>query len=334
MKRILLTAAALTLVTPVATAAQDFEASNDGVTIEEWTVPYEESRPRDPFAASAEEVWFVGQRTGYLASLNTGTGEFEQVDLGEGAGPHNLVVAEDGGVWYAGNRRAHVGRYDPKSGEIEKVAMPDEAARDPHTLIFDEAGDVWFTVQGGNKIGKLTVADRGVQLIDVPTEGARPYGIKTAPDGTVWVALFGTHKLASIDPETMALTEHDLPREEARPRRLEVTDDGRVWYGDYAAGKLGVLSPDSGEFTEWDLPSGTESRPYGTAMDSDGNIWVFETGVEPNRLVGFNPDTQEFFASVEVPSGGGTVRHTHYHAPTDTIWFGADTNTIGRVTFD
>ncbi len=33
----------------------------------------------------------------------------------------------------------------------------------------------------------------------------------------------------------------------------------------------------------------------------------------------------------EVPSGGGTVRHMYYHEPTHTVWFGTDTNYVGRA---
>lgn len=304
------------------------------VDLREWPVPWADTRPRDPFAVSASEVWFVGQRGDYVARLNPETGEFARFELPEGAGPHNLIVADDGGVWYAGNRAAHIGRLDPASGEIEQIAMPDEAARDPHTLVFDAAGDIWFTVQGGNMIGKMTRETREVELIAVPTPQARPYGIEVAEDGTVWSVLLGTNKLARIDPETMALTEIDLPREGARPRRMGITDDGRIWYVDYAEGMLGAYDPASGEFEEWAAPSGVESRPYGMAIDGDNRIWFVETGVEPNRFVGFDPSTGDYFAGSDVPSGGGTVRHMHYHAPTDTIWFGADTNTIGRAALD
>ena len=45
----------------------------DDLDILEWQVPYEQSRPRDPFAASDTSVWFVGQRSGYLAHLDVET---------------------------------------------------------------------------------------------------------------------------------------------------------------------------------------------------------------------------------------------------------------------
>jgi virginiamycin B lyase len=307
-------------------------ARAEPVEIQEWTVPWENSRPRDPFAESADSVWFVGQRASYLARLDVKTGAMTKIDLDDGAGPHNLIVDRDGTVWYAGNLKSYIGRYDPRSGAIEKIAMPDPAARDPHTLVFDEGQrNIWFTVQGGNFIGRLDVGSKKVDLIPSKTERSRPYGIKTAADGAVWVVLFGTSKLARIDPLTMELSEVSLPRAEARPRRLEVTGDGRVWYVDYAGGRLGVYEPKARTFKEWMLPSGKGARPYGTAADSMGRIWIAETGPQPNRLVGFDPETERFFAVAAVPSGGGAIRHMHYHEPSGAVWFGTDAGTIGRA---
>lgn len=302
------------------------------VQIEEWDVPYESSRPRDPDAVSAHEVWFVGQRGNYLARFNPESGEFHRRDLDDRAGPHNLIVGSDGVVWYAGNLKGYIGRYDPRSGQIDKIAMPDNRARDPHTLLFD-AGErhIWFTVQGGNLVGRVTVADRSVDLIPVPTARARPYGIAIVPDGTPWVALFGTNKLASVNPESLALTEHELPHAGARPRRIEATRDGRLYYVDYARGTLGRFDPKTREVAEWAMPSGGGARPYGMAVDSQDRIWFVETGVSPNTFVGFAPDSETFFSVTPIPSGAGSVRHMNYHAPTRTVWFGTDNNTLGRA---
>ncbi|MFP4002790.1 MAG: lyase [Alphaproteobacteria bacterium] len=306
-------------------------AAQATVDIREWDVPWENTRPRDPYAESAGSVWFVGQRGGYLARLDVATGKMTKVNLKSGSGPHNLIVDEDGIVWYAGNRKALIGRYDPETKKLEEIPMPDSKARDPHTLVFDGKGHIWFTVQGGNFIGRLNKESRKVDLIPSQTPRSRPYGIKVAPDGTVWVALFGTHKLARIDPDSLELTEVDLPRTDARPRRLAVTADGRVWYVDYAKGRLGVYDPQAKQFEEWELPPGKRSRPYGMAMDSKGRLWMVATGVDPNLFIGFDPEKEAFFSSTAVPSGGGTVRHMHYHAPSGTVWFGADTNTVGRA---
>jgi len=304
----------------------------DSIEIREWQVPYEQSRPRDPFAESATSVWFVGQRSGYLAHLDAESGEFTQVELKHGSGPHNLIVGSDGVVWYAGNLNHLIGRYDPSTKEIEEIMMPDEAARDPHTLIFDEDEEnIWFTVQGGNMMGRLNIESRKIDLIKSRTARSRPYGIKMAPDGSVWVVLFGSNKLAHINPETLEHDEIELPRDAARPRRLEVLADGRVWYVDYAKGMLGVYNPANKDFTEWQMPQGVGARPYGMAADASGNLWVAASGVHPNVLVGFNTTTETFFGATEIQSGGGTIRHMHYHEPSGTVWFGTDTNYVGRA---
>jgi hypothetical protein len=47
--------ASLLAFKPIAAAAAENE-----IEIREWNVPYE-GRPRDPFAAGLDEVWFVGQ---------------------------------------------------------------------------------------------------------------------------------------------------------------------------------------------------------------------------------------------------------------------------------
>lgn len=305
-------------------AAQDLD-------IREWPVPWEDTRPRDPYVDAQNRVWFVGQTGNYVGVLDPESGEFRRYELPERALPHNLVVAPDGIIWYAGNGRAHIGRLDPATGAVEQVAMPDPAARDPHTLVFDGNGDIWFTVQGGNFIGKLDTDSREVRLVRSQSERSRPYGIVVDDAGRPWINLFGANKLATIDPASFELREITLERADARTRRIGITSDGAVWYVDYAQGFLGRLDPASGAVREWALPGGTGSRPYAMAIDAQDRIWAVETGVQPNRFVGFDPKTETFFGTTAIPSGGGTVRHMVFHEPTNTIWFGADTGTIGRI---
>jgi virginiamycin B lyase len=299
--------------------------------IKEWPVPWADTRPRDPYVdPTTNRIWFCGQAGHYLAYFVPATGEFKRYDLDPGTGPHNLIVDKSGVVWFAGNLVGYIGRLDPRDGSIKKYPMPDPEVRDPHTLIFDRNGDIWFTAQGGNAIGKLTVSSGNVQLAKVPTPRARPYGIKVDSKGRPWVVLFGTNKIATVDPATMQLREIALPRAETRPRRLEITADDRVWYVDYAAGFLGRYDPATGKVDEWLLPGGANSRPYATALDGEGRMWVVETS-RPNKFVSFDTRTLQFSEETPVPSGGGTVRHMYYDAASKSIWFGTDANTIGQA---
>lgn len=301
------------------------------VDIQEWDVPYESSRPRDPYVGPDGRVWFVGQRSDYVAYLDPVSGRFEKYDLERGTGPHTVIVGDDGIVWIAGNQKAYIGKLDPSTGTIEKIEITDPQATDPHTMAFTSDGNIWFTLQASNRIGYLDTATNEIQIVEVPSGGARPYGLKVDAQDDAWIVLLATNKMATVDRATMAIREIDLPREDTRPRRLEITADGAVWYVDYEEGYLGRYMPASGEIDEWRMPGGEDARPYGMASDSDGIIWFVETGPDPNRFIGFDPSTETFTASSPIPSGGGTVRHMYYHEPTGTVWFGTDTNTIGRA---
>jgi virginiamycin B lyase len=142
--------------------------------------------------------------------------------------------------------------------------------------------------------------------------------------------LFGSNRLASIDPDSLRLWQIELPDRRSRPRRLEIDASGNVWYGDYSRGMLGRYDMDSGKIDEWPLPGGKNSLPYGMALDGQGNIWLAEGG-SPNRLVAFDPKREAFIHVISVPNARGSIRHMHYDARGNAIWFGEDSNYIGRL---
>ncbi len=297
--------------------------------ITEWKVPWDNTRPRDPWVGGPERIWFVGQVGDYVATLNPKTGEFRRYDLEAGAGPHT-VISDARGAWYAGNRARHIGLLDPDTGAIEKIMMPGDGRGDAHTMDFTSDGDIWFTLQHANQIGFLDTGTREVTLYDVPTPSSRPYGLLVDMNDRPWVVLFGTNRLATVNANG-EVEEIVLPRKETRPRRMALTGDGMVWYVDYADGYLGRYDTASGDIKEWRAPGKAQSHPYAMTSDDRGRLWFVETGMQPNRFVGFDPKTQRFTDPVEIGSGGGTVRHMVFDADTRSIWFGADTNTIGRA---
>lgn len=306
------------------------------VEITEWTVPWEKTRPRDPFVAPDGRVWFVGQTGNYVASLDAKTGEFKRFAIDSGTYPHNLIVDRQGMIWYAGNRNGMIGKLDPATGGITRFPMPDPALRDPHTLVFDRTGEnIWFTAQQSNYVGRLNTRTGKVDVVKLATANARPYGIVVDGSGRPWFNEFGVPKLAAIDPKTLEVKEYALPHDRARGRRIQLTSDGRVWYVDYTRGQLSRLDPATGKVDEWPTPAGAKSLPYGMIVDDRDRIWYVETGVQPNRLVGFDTKKGEVISITPIAqSGAGTVRHMYYHAPTKTIWFGTDANTIGRAKID
>lgn len=314
-------------------ASDTIESESHFVDITEWRVPWENTRPRDPAVGGPDQIFFVGQQGDYVGLLQPSTGEFRRFDLPDGAGPHNVIVGEDGAAWYAGNQQSHIGRLDPETGDITVYEMPNpETVRDPHTLVFDDAGDLWFTVQFSNYVGRLSPSRDGeIGLIEVPTARARPYGIVLDSTERPWFVEFGSNKIGMIDPATLRLFEYPLPDPEAGPRRIALTSDDMIWYVDHDRGYLGRMDPVSHEVVEWKTPGGSASRPYAMAVDDEDRLWFFETNPSPNRLVGFDPETESFFSVTELGSGGGTVRNMVFDPTTRNMWFGTDTNYVGRA---
>jgi virginiamycin B lyase len=318
---------------PVLASGLCAQASTKGqVQVTEWTVPWEKTRPRDPYLDAQGRVWFVGQEGNYIAYLDPTSGKFTRFEIEAGTNPHNLIVDKTGRVWFAGNRNARIGALDRGTGKSTIYPMPGGSPRDPHTLVFDSKGDIWFTAQGGNAVGHLDTKSGKVRIANVATKNARPYGIVVDKNDRPWFIQVGTNKVATVDPATLAIKDYTLPNDRTRARRLEVTPDGAVWYGDYTRGMLGRFDPAGGTVKEWPMPSGATSLPYAMALDDRGRVWLVETGVQPNRLVGFDMKTESWISSTPIAESGGlTVRHMVFHAPTRTLWFGTDANTIARA---
>ncbi len=307
-------------------------AARDTVQLSLTDIPWE-GGPRDPYVApDGKRIWFVGQRGNFVGFYTPADRQFKRIEIDSGTHPHTVIVDEQGNAWYAGNRNGMVGRIDGKTLEITRFAMPDEAARDPHTMDFDANGNLWFTLQHSNMVGYLDHATGKVDLITLKTPQSRPYGLIVAPDGQVWLDLFGTNKIAVINPDTRAVREFALPDERTRPRRIARTNDGAIWYTDYSRGYLGRLDPANGSVKEYELPGKAGSLPYAMTVDDQDRLWVVETGVQPNQLVGFDPSTEKFFGHTNVgKKAPNAVRHMVFDPNTRSIWFGSDQGALGQA---
>jgi virginiamycin B lyase len=300
------------------------------VEINEWTVPWPDTRPRDPDVAPNGSVWLVGQGGDYVAHFDPESQEFSRKSLPPGTGPHNLIVDRDARLWIAGNRLGFIGRMSPNSDQLTRFPMPEETIKDPHTMVFSGRDHIWFTAQWSNYIGRMNKRSGQVEGVFLPIDRARPYGIKLDSSGRPWIALLGANGLATVNPETLELEIIRTPQAETRLRRIAITSDDAIWYTDYNQGYLGRYVPASGAFTEWKNPS-EQSGPYAIASDDQDRIWFVETWPEPNMFVGFDPVSETFFSLTAVPSGAGAVRHMVFDARTNSVWFGTDTNHLGQA---
>jgi virginiamycin B lyase len=328
----LIAGAVVTTLALTGTAVEDPAPAGiaDAPQVTEWQVPWDGTRPRDPYVDGKGRVWFVGQQGNYVAYLEPRSGKFERYEIEEGTHPNNLVVAPDGMVWFTGNGNGRLVKLDPATRKLTNYPMPDPKVDDPHTMVLDAAGNAWFTAQNSAVVGRLDAKSGKIRLWETGS-GTRPYGIEVDDGQRPWYVLFGTNQVGTIDLATMKERRFELP-DGARPRRIVAAKDA-IWYGDYARGYLGRLDPVSGKVTEFAMPAKAGSLPYAMAGDDKGKVWLAETGVTPNRLVAFDPGAGRFTDSVDTEGGGepNTIRHMVFHEPSREIWYGTDRNTVGRL---
>ncbi len=296
------------------------------IEIIEWLVPTLGQRSRDPAEAPDGSIWWTGMWASLAGRLDPKTGEMEEYRLPLSSRPHTIVPDADGNIWYTGNSNATIGKLEPASGKVTEYPTQ---ARDPHSAVFHPNGKLYFTAQGAAMLGRL---DPETGAVDEIATEPRPYGIKVAPDGTVWIAYNGTNKIGAMHPDTMEVRYFEVPDADTRIRRLDIDSQGVIWFVNSSMGRIGRLDPASGDIQEWDSPSGPKSHPYAIAVIDDV-IWYNESGMRPDALVRFDPDT-ESFQSWAIPSGVGIVRNMATTKEGNLLIHQSSSNRVGLVRID
>lgn len=298
-------------------------AGDTEIDIIEWTVPTLGQRARDPIEAPDGSIWWTGMWASLTGRLDPETGIMEEYRLPPTSRPHTIVPDSDGNIWYTGNSNATIGKLDPTSGEVTEFKTQ---ASDPHSATFHPNGNLYFTAQRSGMLGRLNPSTGDIKEVD---SEPRPYGIKVADDGTVWIAFNGTNKIGAMDPDTMEVNYYDIPNERTRVRRLDLDSEGMVWFVNSTQGKIGRLDPVTGDITQWDSPSGASSHPYALAVINDV-IWYNESGMRPDALVRFNPESGSF-QSWAIPSGVGIVRNVWKTEAGNLLIHQSSSNRVGLV---
>lgn len=296
------------------------------IRFEEWMTPTLGQRSRDPVEAMDGSIWWTGMWASLAGRLDPDTGAMEEFYLPPAARPHSIVPDGAGNIWYTGNGNGTLGKLDPRSGSITEYATE---ARDPHTAVFHPNGNLYFTAQHAGMLGRLD--PRSKELREVKTR-ARPYGIKVGPEGRLWIAHNGTNAISAMDPDSLEIEYFEIPDDKSRIRRLDIASDGRVWYVNSSLGRIGVLDPKTRLTKEWLSPSGPKSHPYALAIIDDV-VWYNESGMRPDALVRFDPQT-EHFQSWAIPSGVGIVRHVWVTRAGELLIHQSSSNRVGRVTIE
>lgn len=269
----------------------------------------------------------------------------EELDVPDGARPHDVAPAPDGTVWYTAQRQGGLGRLDPVNGEVHHIPLGQGSA--PHGVIVGPQGDAWVTDGGLDAIVRVDAITEQVQVFPLPGGSGRA-NLNTAvfdAFGNLWftgqAGIYGR-----FDPATAEMEVFQAPRG-AGPYGITSTPDGTIYYASLAGSYVGKVDAGTGEVeviepptpgqgarrvwadsqgsvwvSEWNAgqvavydPSdgswrewrlpGEAPRPYAIFVDEYDSIWLSDFG--SNAIVRFDPKTEQFTV-FELPSSGADVR--------------------------
>jgi len=69
---------------------------------------------------------------------------------------------------------------------------------------------------------------------------------------------------------------------------------------------------------EFPCPGGTDSKPYGIAIGTDGRIWYDESGKD--EIVAFDPAAERVALTVPIPTKGSVVRNMAVDSTRGRLW--------------
>src|SRR5438552_18337204 len=92
-------------------ASQAFAAGKINVSIREWELPTQKSRPHDPAVGADGALWYTAQQANAIGRLDPATGENKLYALTTpNSGPHGLVSDSTGNIWFTANYAGYIGK--------------------------------------------------------------------------------------------------------------------------------------------------------------------------------------------------------------------------------
>ncbi len=235
----------------------------------EWDLP-PAHHPHGVLVDPQGIVWTTGNGNSTIGRLDPKTGTIREYKTpSSGAGPHTLVITDDGAtLWFTMQRGDMIGQLDVKTGKIVEY----RSSGGPYGLAIDKAGNIWWCRMGDDKMGRLDPKTGKMSELDMGP-GSQPRRVATAPDGTLWITLYGNGKLAHVDPVAMkVIKEYQMPGGDAGPYAVTVDGGGMVWANEINLDTVVRLDPKTGKMQVVKLPSsGVGIRKM--VVDASGRLW-------------------------------------------------------------
>ncbi|MFG1710325.1 hypothetical protein ACFLIM_44870 [Nonomuraea sp. M3C6] len=244
----------------------------------------------------------------------------QRFEVPQGAGPHDVASAADGGVWFTAQSAGYLGHLDPRTGEVTRVPLGDGSR--PHGVITGPGGHAWVTDGGLNAIVRVDATTRQVRRYPLPDDRADADLNTAAFDNTGVLWFTGRSGVyGRLAPDTGKMDVYDAPRGPG-PYGITATPGGDIYYASLAGSHIARIARDTGRATILEPPTSGQGARRVWA-DTDGRVWASEwTG---GRLARYDPKSGEW---KEWPLPGDAPQpYAVYVDQANTVWvsdFGSD----------
>ena len=289
-------------------------------------------------------AWFDEGNINKIGRFDTNTETFQEYPIPTPkAGPHTLVVGQDGRVWITMASSNQLSVLNPQTGKITEYKPETSGA--PHIPAVDSAGNVWYTDNRANSLWRFDPRTEKFQEYKVPVPETYPpesivaitavpglppmpyeirtYGIAIDSHDKVWFCEYALGKITRFDPTTEKFTQYPVPGISSL-RGLDIDKGGNLWFGNFLGHKLGKLNTNTGKMQQFQPPT-RHAAPYGVLVAKDGTVWFTDSA--GNQVTSFNPKT-EAFVEYPLPTPDPTIRFMGQD-PAGRIWFAE--NIAGKI---
>ena len=234
------------------------------------------AKPLHP-VRDGDNIWISDPSAPRIWRFDTNQETFEAFGF-EGGVSLFLDVGPDGRVWFTDPAAELIGYLEPGTGEITTIQIPRlEPADVENRLMFISAQDqVWVAAAAKDTIlrydtetGEFATFHTGL--------GSFPFALAPGPDGSMWFTASGGGFIGQIsqagDVDTFA------PDGGMASPEYILFADGAAWVSEHTGEALARFDPLTEEFSSipLEIPGGL---PYGSALDTYGNIWVAQHVVD------------------------------------------------------
>lgn len=189
----------------------------------------------------------------------------------QGAHPHDVAPAPDGGVWYTAQMQGTLGLLDPNTSKTINIPLGSDSA--PHGVIVGPDRAAWVTDGGQNAIVRVDPVTHAVKLFPLP-KNAADANLNTATfdrKGILWFT--GQNGFyGRVDPGTGKVEAWKAPKG-VGPYGITTTPQGDVWYASLAGDHIAKVDTVSGDALVI-APPKAGVGPRRIWSDSKGRLWV------------------------------------------------------------